>query len=190
MAEPPIFANEFAGSSFGETIFDSSNVFGGWDNNIGAKEFVFRPVGRKSNLLFNVSLQTFDHAQDFCHVAAEFLGVVENAADFAFWVNDENGTDGVGVVVLTWVDEAKTVGNSTGVGDDGELDFGIEMLFDPFSPFDMREDLVNTETEQFAVEIFESLVIFLERNEFGGANWGEIGWMAEKDEPFAGIITG
>ena len=137
MAEPPIFTNEFTSGSFGEAIFDSGDIFGGWDDTVGTKELIFGPVGRKSNLFFNVSLQTFDHTQDFCHVAAEFLRIVKNATNFAFWIEDENGTNGVGVVVLTWVDEAEAVSNGASVGNDREFNFGIKMLFDPFGPFDM-----------------------------------------------------
>lgn len=147
MAEPPIFADEFASSSFGEAIFGGSYVFGGRNDAIGTKELVVGPVSRKSNLFFDVSLKTFNHTQDFFHIATELLRIVENAANFAFWINDEDGADGVGVVVLSWVDKAKSISNSAGIGNDRELDFGIKMLFDPFGPFDMRENLVNAEAK-------------------------------------------
>ena len=79
------------------------------------------------------------------------MWVVKNSANFAFWVDDKDGTDGVSVMVFTWMDETKLAGNEASVSDDREFNFGIKMLLDPFSPLDVGEDLVNGKTEKFSI---------------------------------------
>ena len=103
------------------------------------------------------------------------MWVIKNSANFAFWVDDKDGTDGVSVMVFTWMDETKLAGNEASVSNDWELDFNIEVLLDPFSPLDVGEDLVNGKTEKLSIHLAEFSVILLEGNEFGGADRGKVG---------------
>lgn len=179
VAEPPVVA--FVGL---HALFCAFHVCRRGNNNVIADKAVSGPVGRNGAAVGVGSLQGFQNAQDFIHVAAHFLGVVHNEAHNALGVDDKDRADCVGALAL--VDHAEFFGNIAAiVGNDRELDVHIEFFLDPFQPLDVGEDLVDGKADEHAVQFLEACVALLEGAELGCAHRGEVCRMAEENEPLA-----
>jgi hypothetical protein len=58
------------------------------------------------------------------------------------------------------------------IGDDRELDLGLQVVLGSFSPRHVREDLINGQVDKVAVELVELGPLLLKGHEFGGADGG------------------
>jgi hypothetical protein len=60
------------------------------------------------------------------------------------------------------------------VGNDRELDLGLQVVLDSSSPLHVRDDLISGQADKAAVELVEPGPPFLNGHEFGGADEGKI----------------
>ena len=70
-------------------------------------------------------LQGFDRADDFVHVAADFLGVVQDEADFAVRIDHKDRAHRVGA--LAGMQHAQLHGHGVVGRDNGELYFYVSV---------------------------------------------------------------
>ena len=54
----------------------------------------------------------------------------------------------------------------------------------------MAVEAVDRKSDELAVELGELVFHRREGHELGGADRGEVGWVGEKDDPFAGVVGG
>lgn len=147
IAEPPVLALDVSFFYFFLTIGYGVHVVGGGYEYLAAEVVVGRPVGGHGAFVFVGCLEGFKDAEYLVDVASCFLGVHELEADYAFVVDDVDGSDCVGA--LGGVDHAELLGHyAEFVGDYGEGDFDVEFFLYPFCPLDVGEYLVDGEADE------------------------------------------
>src|SRR5690554_4255345 len=145
VAEPPVIAFEFSSFCFLLSFFNSLNTVSRRDNNSVFKESVLRPVSRHSNAVLISELHPLNCSQDLFHITTQFLRIIEYYSNKTFVVYDEYCSDCVGS--FPGMDQSQFFCNCPCIGDNWELNLNIEIIFDPFFPFDMSKYLINTQTD-------------------------------------------
>lgn len=91
MAEPPIQAAFLAFAGIGLFL-----RLGRRDDDVIPKEGVVRPVRRDRDAFLIGELEALHHAQELIEVAAQLRRVIEDRADRALGIDEEDGAHGAG----------------------------------------------------------------------------------------------
>jgi hypothetical protein len=102
MTEPPVIAFEFSGFGFFETFFGSFDIFGWRYDHVVSHDFIVGPLGRHRYAVDVGDLHGFDSAEDFVHIASQFLGIIENDTDETLVVDNKDCSHGIGA--FAWMD--------------------------------------------------------------------------------------
>jgi len=146
---------------------------------------VVGPVGRRGDRLFIRELQSRDAAHNLIHVAPDARWVVEREHQLVLGVDDEDGADGKGQVLVArgaWVDHAvRGRDRAVGVADDRKLDLDVVLAVchHVVQPLLVRLDRVNRERRDFAIHRRQIIVLDREAADLGGAYGREIGGVRE-----------
>lgn len=183
MAKPKVvaivFGKAFVGFGFASRRRNDDAV---------ADQTVFRPIGGHRDTVRIGNPEHFDGAQNFFHIAADFLRIIEDEAHFALGIANKDRAHGVRA--FSGMQESEFIRNRIVRRDDGEGDFDSEFFFDPFDPFQMALQLIDRKADQFDTELFKLGNELLKRGKFGRADRRKIGGMAEQHKPAAFQIAG
>ena len=150
VAEPPIKALHLALGSLFFTLIGSVDCRHGRDDHMVVDNVVLGPVSWQSNTMFATKLQTFHHPEDLVHIATHLLRIVKNETDEALIIYDKDRTHGI--ASLARMHQTEPFGHRTSICNDGEFDFHVEVIFDPLFPFDVGEDLIDTQADKLGVQ--------------------------------------
>lgn len=128
MAEPPIQTAFLAFAGIGLFL-----RLGRRDDDVIPKEGVVRPVRRDRDAFLIGKLEALHHTQELIEVAAQLRRVIEDRADGALGIDEEDGAHGAGAGA--GMDQAQLLCHMAVIGDQGELDLGVEIVLDPVQPF-------------------------------------------------------
>ena len=81
--------------------------------------------------------------------------------------------------------QSQRLRHRAGIGDDRELNLRSKIFLNPLHPFDMGEDLIHTQPNQFRSQLLKLSVALLESIELRCTNRGEVRRMAEENKPLA-----
>jgi len=154
------------------------------------------PVGRAGYREGVRGLQRLHHADELVEITADAQRVVDDGADDALGVDEEDGTHGLGCC-FPGLDHAVLFGYvHRDVLDQRELHLDIlhalvrDLLLDRPEPRNMAVEPVNRQADKLAVQLLELLLQRGEGHELGCAHGGEVGGVAEQDDPLAFVLLG
>lgn len=142
---------------------------------------VHGPIGRCRNALLVRQLQGLDTTDNLVHVASHTGGVIQTQHEFIFGVDDKDGPNGEGQILLIGrarVQHAKgRTDTAIGVSDNGELDFNVVFAVSDHvrEPVGVGFDGIDRESGDEAVHGLEFVVFEGEASNFSRTDGGEVG---------------
>ncbi|KAH3668959.1 hypothetical protein OGAPHI_002714 [Ogataea philodendri] len=149
------------------------------------------PVDRSHNTLFVGSLQRVDDSQHLGTVSTARSWVGEGESDLFGRVDHKHRSDGldnasVQVLETFLVNHVEEVGNFSGLVTNDRVGERLVVQSNLLDVLDPGVVLVNTlgrQTNQLDVSSVELWLQLGESTQLGGANWSEVGWVGEKNNP-------
>jgi len=156
------------------------------DDNI----ITWNPVDWGGDSVLVTGLQAVNDTEDFGRVSAGGGWVGENETDGLLGVDDEYGANGESDSLRVDVGGILVVNHIVGQSDlpffitnDWEGEVAAGDLIDILDPSSVGLNGVGGETDQLDTTLGEFWLKLCEGSELGGADWGVILWVREKDDP-------
>ena len=132
-------------------------------------------------------LERFEETENFFDVATDVWLVHADVDNDAVRVDDGRATEIVSCVVHVEAVLAGDVGAK--ITDDREFEVS-DTTFTAFGldPCKVRVDTIDGETDDFAVEFLEAVVVVAEGDNFSGADKSEVERECEQDDPLATVV--
>ncbi len=151
----------------------------------------WHPVDGSGDSVLVPSLQGVHDPEDFSSITACGGWVRQNRADRLLWVDNEYGADGEGNALLIDIRGILVIQHvvfesdlSLLVTNYWESKIASADLVNVLNPLSVAINSVGRQADQLDSSSCKFWLEFRERAELGGADWCEVLWVGEKDDPF------